>query len=45
MEAYSIDLDDEDLPMIFDALDSQCRENLGKGCLDLLEEARAEMYD
>ena len=45
MEAYSIDLDDEDLPMIFDTLDSQCRENLGKGCLDLLEEARAEMYD
>ena len=35
MEAYSIDLTDEELPMIFDALDSQCREKLGKGCLDL----------
>lgn len=45
METYSIDLDDEDLPKIFDSLDRQCREKLRKGCLDLLEEARAEMYE
>ena len=45
METYSIDLTDEELPMIFDSLDSQCREKLGKGCLDLLEEARGEMCD
>ena len=45
METYSIDLKDEELPMIFDSLDSQCREKLGKGCLDLLEEARAKMYE
>ena len=45
METYSIDLTDEELPMIFDALDSQCRGKLGKGCLDLLEEARKEMCD
>ncbi|MBP3199959.1 MAG: hypothetical protein J6N21_23590 [Butyrivibrio sp.] len=45
METYSIDLTDEELPMIFDALDSQCRGKLGKGCLDLLEEARGEMCD
>ena len=45
METYSIDLTAEELPMIFDSLDSQCREKFGKGCLDLLEEARAEMYE
>ena len=45
MEAYSIDLKEEELPMIFETLDRQCREKLGKGCLDLLEEARAEMYE
>lgn len=45
MEAYSIDLKDEELPMIFDTLDRQCMGKLGKGCLDLLEEARKEMYD
>ena len=45
MVGYSIDLDDEELPRIFESLDRQCREKLGKGCLDLLEEARAEMYE
>ena len=45
METYSIDLDDEELPKIFDSLDRQCREKLGRGCLDLLEEARKEMYE
>ena len=45
METYSIDLKDEELPMIFDTLDSQCRGKLGKGCLDLLDEAREEMCE
>lgn len=29
--------------MIFDTLDSQCKGKLGKGYLDLLEEARNDM--
>lgn len=45
MEGYSIDLKDEELPMIFETLDRQCREKPGKGFLDLLEEARKEMYE
>ena len=31
--------------MIFETLDRQCSEKLGKGCLDLLEEARAELAE
>lgn len=42
-EGYSIDLDEALQKEIYDALDKQCREKLGKGCADLLEEARKEM--
>ncbi len=42
---YSIDLTEEEQNVIFACLDAQCRKYLGKGCEDLLEEARTRMED
>ena len=42
-ERYTIDLSEEDQRELFSALDRECRENLGKGCEDLLAEARTRM--
>lgn len=42
-ELYTIDLTPEDQRKIYRCLDEQCRQHLGKGCEELLEEARKEM--
>ena len=42
-ETYHIDLDDQARMWIYASLDEQCRRYLGKGCAELLREARAEM--
>ena len=40
---YAIDLTSEEQECIYSRLDGQCREYLGKGCLELLAEAKKEM--
>ena len=42
-ERYTIDLSEEDQRELYAALDRECREKLGKGCEDLLAEARTRM--
>lgn len=39
-EKYSVDLTEEEKKIIFELLDEQCREELHKSCVDLLEEAK-----
>ena len=42
-ETYAISLDEREQEFVFSRLDEQCRRHLGKGCLDLLAEARNRM--
>ena len=42
-ERYTIDLSEEDQQELYAALDRECREKRGKGCEDLLAEARTRM--
>lgn len=42
-EQDTIDLTEEEQEIVFAVLDAQCKEKLGKGCDDLLEEAKAQM--
>ena len=42
-ETYHIDLDDMERDAVYAGLDEQCRRYLGKGCDELLREARDEM--
>ena len=42
-ERYSIDLSEDEQREMFASLDRECRDKLGKGCEDLLAEARAQM--
>lgn len=42
-ERYTIELSEEAQREVFAALDQECREKMGKGCEDLLAEARAKM--
>ncbi len=39
----TIDLTEEEQEIVFAVLDAQCKEKLGKGCDELLEEAKAEI--
>ena len=41
--AYTIDLTEEEQKAVYDCLNEQCRKYLGKGCEDLLGEARMRM--
>ena len=43
--SYSIDLSVEEQGYIYCRLDEQCRKYLGKGCAELLKEARTEMEE
>ena len=40
-KSYAIDLDEETQRQVYDVLDQQCKEHLGKGCDALLDEAKA----
>ena len=40
---WAIDLSEEEQGEMWEVLDAQCRERLGKGCADLLKEAEAQM--
>lgn len=42
-ETYTIDLGADEQAAIYNRLDEQCRKYLGKGCEELLAEARKEM--
>ena len=42
-EMYTIDLTKDEQTALYNRLDEQCRQYLGKGCEELLEEARKEM--
>ena len=42
-EMYTIDLSADEQTTIYNRLDEQCRKYLGKGCEELLAEARKEM--
>lgn len=42
-ERYSIDLNEDEQRKVFAALDAECHEKLGKGCDELLSEARTQM--
>ena len=42
-ERYTIELSEEAQREVFAALDQECREKMGKGCEDLLAEARLRM--
>lgn len=44
-EMYTIDLTEEEQAALYNRLDEQCRQHLGKGCEELLEEARKEMEE
>ena len=44
-EMYTIDLDENEQVAVYNRLDEQCRECLGKGCVDLLAESRKEMEE
>ena len=43
--SYSIDLSEEEQGYIYARLDEQCRKYLGKGCAELLKEARKEVEE
>ena len=42
-ETYVIDLSEEEQRLIYERLNEECKEHLGKTCEDLLAEARNEM--
>jgi len=42
-ERYTIDLNEDEQRKVFAALDAECHEKLGKGCDELLAEARTQM--
>ena len=42
-QAYEIDMSDAEQALIYDLLDKQCLAYFGKGCNELLEEARVAM--
>jgi hypothetical protein len=42
---YVIELSEEEKLAVFNRLDEQCRQHLGKSCEELLQEARAELHD
>ena len=42
-ERYSVELTGEEQRAMFERLDEQCRSHLGKGCIELLAEARRRM--
>lgn len=42
---YVIELSEEEKQAVFNRLDEQCREHLGKSCEELLQEARTEPHD
>ena len=42
-DTWTIDLDEEMQKQVFDALNTQCEEHLGKTCEKLLEEAKAQI--
>ena len=44
-DKYSIDLDEYERLWIYASLDEQCRKYLGKGCAELLREAREKMEE
>ena len=44
-KTYSIDLSEEEQGAMFQKMDEQCRKYLGRGCLELLAEARKEMEE
>lgn len=44
-QRYAIDLTSEEQDVIYTRLDEQCRRNLGKGCEELLAEARKQMEE
>ena len=44
-ELYTIDLNDYEQGLVYDQLDYQCRKYLGKGCADLLAEAKKELEE
>ena len=44
-EMYTIDLDENEQVAVYNRLDEQCRECLGKGCVDLLAESRKKMEE
>ena len=44
-ELYTIDLTSEEQGCVYEMLDEQCRRYLGKGCVELLAEARKRMED
>lgn len=44
-QRYAIDLTSEEQDVIYMCLDEQCRRNLGKGCEELLAEARKQMEE
>ena len=44
-EMYTIELDENEQVVVYNRLDEQCRECLGKGCLDLLAESRKKMEE
>ena len=44
-ETYTIDLDGHEQDYVYSRLDEQCRQYLGKGCADLLKEAREMMKE
>ena len=43
--SYTIDLDGNEQEAVYARLDEQCRQYLGKGCADLLKEARQKMEE
>ena len=43
--SYTIDLEGYEQEFVYALLDKQCRRHLGKGCGELLDEARAEMEE
>ena len=44
-QRYTIDLTTEEQEVIYARLDEQCRRYLGKGCVELLAEARKQMEE
>ena len=42
-DAWAIDLSEDEQKELWEALDAQCREKLGKGCEELLKESEAQM--
>lgn len=44
-ETYMIDLSDDERSAMYQRMDEQCREHLGKGCRELLTEADAHMQE